>query len=427
MGEEFYGLWSIVYAITLFSNIGNMGITAIVNKFSAEDANGDIDNFNSILTSGFFLVLIMATLSSLLLLLTRGVISRNINTSVAMQIEFDKTLVWIALALFPQFLATVPQGFLLSQYKNGFVRSLDLIGKIFPWIGAILISLFQRNLVKIGEFFFLIQLIVFLTYFILLRYKYFYRINFQSVVFKKFRNFSLYMFLETVAVVAYQQLDRIIIGFILSPVAVGAYSVGTAMSGRITVLVGQWTDVMIPYASSKEAVDEKEKLYTIFRQLSRYVSLLVAGVSVFLMFWIKEILGIWISNEYATQYSSVIRTLILAYSLLSLSRPGHQTLTGIGKVKFTAVVYFITSGTMLLFVAYAASKWGLPGVVWANVIMAVLLIYNIKVYFLLAPSFSWIHVIDDLFLGVSLLFISYAISSMSIYFYPKVITFLFFD
>ena len=36
MGYEFFGLWSILNAILLLSNIGSLGIDAIVNKFAAE-------------------------------------------------------------------------------------------------------------------------------------------------------------------------------------------------------------------------------------------------------------------------------------------------------------------------------------------------------------------------------------------------------
>jgi O-antigen/teichoic acid export membrane protein len=37
MGNEFFGLWSIIFAIAQFTNIGTLGIGSIVNKFASEN------------------------------------------------------------------------------------------------------------------------------------------------------------------------------------------------------------------------------------------------------------------------------------------------------------------------------------------------------------------------------------------------------
>jgi O-antigen/teichoic acid export membrane protein len=111
----------------------------------------------------------------------------------------------------------------------------------------------------------------------------------------------------------------------------------------------------------------------------------------------NEILTIWISASYATQYSKVFSLLIVAYGLLSLCRPGHQTLTGIGRVRFTSLVYLFSTISMLIGVYVFSRNFGLYGAASANCFMILLLAYNIASYKLLgAKQFSWRAVLDDL-------------------------------
>jgi O-antigen/teichoic acid export membrane protein len=43
MGNEFFGLWSIIFAIAQLTNIGTLGIGSIVNKFASENKCTDSD------------------------------------------------------------------------------------------------------------------------------------------------------------------------------------------------------------------------------------------------------------------------------------------------------------------------------------------------------------------------------------------------
>src|SRR5574338_534100 len=69
MGQELFGLWSILSSLMLFANVGTAGIAAIVMKFSAEASEGRSleDQVNDIMTAGFIIVLAMAFLVALML------------------------------------------------------------------------------------------------------------------------------------------------------------------------------------------------------------------------------------------------------------------------------------------------------------------------------------------------------------------------
>lgn len=412
MGKEFYGLWVVLSALMLFSNIGNLGIGAIVMKFSSETSprEGIQTRPNRIMTSGYLIVFTMSVIMAVMILLAREVISNNIHMSVELRGQFTQAIGWIACGIFPQFLLRVPQGFLLSQLRNRTVRQIELFSSISLWLGAVLVALIEKNLTMIAVWCFLSNIFVFGIYLWVAHRLAPFRFQLDTVILRRMLNFSGYMFLETLAIALFQHFDKVIVGITLGPALAGVYSVGTSLALRLSMITGQATEVMVPYASLQESLGDQQKLYGVFRQLSHFVSLLLAGIGSLLIIWMNEILSIWISLEYATRYVSGFRILIIAYTLLSLTRPAHQTLTGIGKVKFTALAYLSSTIFMLVGLLFFSRQFGFLGAVASNLMLALLLIFNLFLYCGFEKPLQWNHVLADLQWGLSLPILVYGLS-----------------
>lgn len=403
MGEEFYGLWAVLNAVMSFSSIGTLGIGSIVNKFSSEYSTEDREATNSeIIVSGLVIILPMAILTAILLWSISGIIVKNIQISDILKSQFQLAIKICAIGLIPQFLSKIPQGFLLSQIKNNLVRTMDFISNIFPWIGAILITVIDKNLVWIATWFLIVQLLIFGIYLIAISRYIRWQIAPKILVVKRMLKFSIFMFIESSAITLFQQFDRIIVGFTLGPVIAGVYSVGSSIGLRMSIITGQITEVMIPYASLKSSIGDNKTLKLTYRRMSRYISLLLGGLGSFCILWMHEILSIWISPDYANRYSFIFNVFIVAYSTLSLCRPAHQTLVGMGKVKFSSSIYGISSITMLLGVFILSKSFNFMGAASANTLMILLLAMNVRVYKLLTGKYNWGEWFCDLKWGLML-------------------------
>jgi O-antigen/teichoic acid export membrane protein len=404
MGEEFYGLWMILTALMLFLNIGNLGIDTIVLKFSAEShfpANAQLKS-NQILTVGYLIAFIMSIITASSFLLARNLIVNNINMNIELKAQFQQAILWVAAGIIPQFLIRVPYGFLLSQLRNRTARQFELFSSISLWMGAVVIALIEKNLVYIAIWCFISNWLVF-GFYILASWRLVpFRFQLEIHTLKMMLNFSKYMFLETLAISLFSQFDRVVVGFMLGPVIAGVYSTGTSLASRLSMVTGQATEVMIPYASLQESLDDRQKLYTVFRKLSRYVSLLLAGLSSLLIIWMNDFLSLWISPDYAARYANGFRILVIAYGLLSLCRPAHQTLTGIGKVKFTSLVYLFSTILMLVSLIFLSREFGFQGAVASNLLLILLLVFNLFLYVSVGSPIRWKHVLVDLQWGLGL-------------------------
>ena len=415
MGEEFYGLWAVLLALMLFSNVGNLGIGAIVMKFSSEAPTGDDVQMqsNRVMTAGYFIVLAMAMITAIILLLARNLIANNINTNVEFREQFRQAILWIAASIFPQFLARVPQGFLLSQLHNRAARQIDLIPSILLWLGAIGLAVIEKNLIHVAAWCFFVNMLALGLYFWTVQRLLPFRLRADMPTLRKMLNFSGYMFVESLAITLFQQFDKVVVGFTLGPALAGVYSVGTSIALRLSMLTGQATDVMVPYASLKDSLGDRQKLYITFRQLSRYVSLALAILSSLLIIWMHEILSLWISPDYSSRYTGAFCILIIAYSLLSLSGPAIQTLTGLGKVKITAIGYILSTILMLTCVFFLSRKFGFGGATASNLVLMLLLVLNLFVYHRLHSPIQWKDVLADLQWGLFLPIFTYVLSLFS--------------
>ena len=410
MGSEFYGLWAILYAIIQLAGVGTAGMSSIVNKFASESQANSEENLGEIIAGGVTIVFFLAILTALVLFAIQNLIVTNLKiSSLTFQAQFKNAILIITFSLIPKFISRVYQGFLFSQIKYNLAKQIDLYYQIGLWTGIVLISLWQKNLIYISMWCFVISFLSLIAYVIAVKRTCVYQFSFNRSVIRSMLRLSGYLFIESSAVTLFQQMDTVLVGMVLGPSIAGIYSVGTSVSVRLSSITGQITEVMIPYASLKDSLKDHQKLYSTFRRLSHYVSLVVSLTGAAAIIWMNELLTVWISADYASKNSNFYRILIIAYCFLSLARPAHQTLTGMGKVKFTSIVYSIATLFMLSSVYFLSQKIGLLGAVLSDCIMIFLLIYNIYVYHLLDSKKPWIEFFYDIGIGFFSPIILYAI------------------
>jgi O-antigen/teichoic acid export membrane protein len=396
MGEEFYGLWTILTSIMLFSNVGTLGIGTIVNKFSAEETEEAKEKFyGSIFSAAMIMILPMAILTMAVLWLASGLIARLNQLTPALEENFKLAINVCALGILPQYLTKIPQGFLLSQLRNEQARLMDLVASIMPWIGGLLISIAEKNLVWIAIWYVVLQNLLLMGYILFVHKDVAWFARPNRALFKRMRNYSGFLFVESTAISLFQQFDRVIVGAVFGPVYAGVYAVGTSVGLRLTLLSGQITEVLVPYSSAKESQQANHELYRTVRLVSRLLSVVITLTAGLGMVWMQEILSIWISSDYANQYSSIFQVIVLGYCFSAMCRVGHQTLQGMGKVKFTSFIYIATTLLVLTLLVILPGKFGFIGAGLARLGTFVLLSYNVAIYWLLNKKDFLQHLILD--------------------------------
>lgn len=412
MGEELYGLWAILNAILLFSGVGILSMGTIVNKFASED-DSKAPPINGIISSGIIILLPMAMLIMFVIFLTRGWISKQFGVNNEQQFQIELALVFTAISVMPQFLGRIPHGYLLSQLKNNLARSVESGANIATWLGAVIIAFFFQNLLWMALWGLLIQILSMLVLFALVLPKINFCWQYDPRTLQRMLNFSGFTFLESLAVALFQNFDRLIVGALLGPIAAGVYSVATSAGLRLTIVVGQIAEVLIPYVSKKNSTKEHKSLYKTFRQVSQISNLMLGIFSSMMILWMDVILNLWISIEYSHKYTSIFRIIVIAYVFLSASRIGHQTLIGLGQVKKTAIIYTLTSFFLIASVFIFSLNFSLLGAAYANLLMIILLSFNVIIYLYFSKQSPIKELFIDSWIALALPFFAYGVTSFN--------------
>lgn len=399
MGEEFYGLWVVLKSLLFVGGISSYSLTTVVMKLAAESTSENV-RVNKIMTAAYIVIIVISLITMTFFFIFRGAISSTLDTSHLLQEQMKKAVIWIALAIIPYSMIYIPLGFLLSRFDNFWVKVIEFISVFFTWVGSIVISLIEKNLVWLGIWLLTINLIYFFLVVSRERQLKPFRFKAEYSTFKTVVRLFGYTFLQDATINFFQRFDSILVGFLLGPTMTGVYSIGTNLCSRFIQLTIQATQVMVPYASIKQTSGERVQLLVSFRRLVRYLGLGLALIAGLLIVWMPEILSLWISPYYGSHYSQPYRILVLSYVFFGLCKPGQHTLIGMGKVKAVSLVYLFVTVLMTGGLFVLSNRFGLIGAVSANLFSVLFIILNLYVYRVLSPYLFWARALEDLGIGV---------------------------
>ena len=179
-----------------------------MNKFAAEMEESETAfhiHASEVISTGILIVLPMSVITACILASLRDFIAATWMLSPLLQRQFSIGLLLVAIAIFPQFLSRIPQGFLLSQYKNGVVRRIETIYSILVVVRRRPNRLFKKNLILVALWCLLDSLFLLVMYYFALRriMKFNFRLN--LVLTKKMLGFSGFMFIELIAITLFNK------------------------------------------------------------------------------------------------------------------------------------------------------------------------------------------------------------------------------
>ncbi|MHC1784984.1 MAG: oligosaccharide flippase family protein [Anaerolineaceae bacterium] len=410
MGTADYGIWMILLAFSQLAGLATFGAGSAVEKFIAQSSDeNQSKEFSACITFSYAFLTIIGALMVLAVWLLRFWIAELIQTGGAHSfIEIANAVGLMAFSLLPQFLTQISKGIFLGLVKNfwaGFFDSLQTTGL---WLGVYILTIFSTDFSKLAWWVLGLSWFSFI-FTILVLWKTFRSHRYHPLIIPKMTKAmlhqSLLIWFSSLGIALFQNVDRIIVGYFIGPAAAGVYSLATSVALRITILLGQFTQVLTPLASRWHADGFDDQIVKVYSKVLRFSAWFLFFVSGLLVIWMPIILNLWISPDFSETNGIYFQILIVIYSLFSLARPAQQILNGIGQVEMPALVFFISGVATLVVIAFGARKFGLIGAVVGNATYCgiVVLNFSLSKYFHL-PFWEWIkEVILPSFLVVMLL------------------------
>ena len=172
--------------------------------------------------------------------------------------------------------------------------------------------------------------------------------------------FGMYSWVQALGGMIFSQVDLLLIGAILGSTQLAYYAVCVQLAQQIHGLPAAAFAFLFPLISGR-VESERTGLKELFR---RYVALNVVFAAVLaapLIFWGRPILTLWMGAEFASHAFVLLAILAAAYALLSINVVPHNTLLGLGQVRFVSIANLAGGVLSLIGVAALLPVIGLNG------------------------------------------------------------------
>jgi O-antigen/teichoic acid export membrane protein len=148
------------------------------------------------------------------------------------------------------------------------------------------------------------------------------------VAFKRMFQFSAVLTFHTFAAIFFNQIQRLLIGWSLGPVAVGVFQFPYIAMSKVHALLNAGSEFLYPESSANKRSCEVRKLYLkVF-----FVVMVGAFLSLgFITALADLIFGLWLGNEISLKVAPLVLPLAIAFFFVAMSIPAHHLLNGVGK------------------------------------------------------------------------------------------------
>jgi O-antigen/teichoic acid export membrane protein len=237
----------------------------------------------------------------------------------------------------------------------------------------------------------------------------------SSEILRKIWSYSVYAFIQTIAVQLVYQSDNLVVGAFISASAVTFYSIGNSLCRYTQQLIGAMTMTFTPAASTYEVAGHAGSLRALYYNGTRATMALSLPIVITLIIRGSSFIRVWMGSEYAKTSGTVLAILAAALLFSLPNHPAGAIAYGVEKHKTLAKWALGEAIANLTLSVIFARKFGIYGVAIGT------LIPNIAIHLFMWPGYvsrlvdiSWIQVYRDVWGPVFLCAVPFAAASYAV-------------
>ena len=349
MGQNEYGLYSLVYSVIAYLSVLDMGFGNAMIRFVAKNqAKGDKKKEHEI--NGMFLLLYLAT--GLIALIIGLILFANVNNLFGGSLspdELAKTKIIMLILIGTvslSFPLSVFDSYAIASERFVFMKALDIVKNLA--IPAVMIPVLFMGGKSIAMV--IVTSVFTLGYHIMTMFYCFKKLKMRislkikdldKGLLKAIAAYSFWVFLNIIIDNLYNNTDQVILGSLCGTAVVAVYAVGAKISSLNVNFSTAISSLFLPkITKTLEEKDGDKKVSDIFIRVSRlqmYIMVLIlAGFTVFGRFFIK----LWVGDGYMDAYAIIL--LLIAPAVIPLTQNiGISIIQAKNKHQFRSIIYLV--------------------------------------------------------------------------------------
>ncbi len=365
LGDAAFGVWVLIFSVTGYYGLFDLGIrSSIVRYVSKYTATGDREKLAQFVNTALFTYTSIGAVSMVLTALLSSYVERVFKVPPEMHSQARLLLLMVGASVSVGFPLGVAGG-MLEGLQRFYILNWTSIGVTLAraalivyflnrGYGLITLALLTVSLPVVSSI--LRGFVVFRLCPMPLGLKYVDRASFRHMV-----NYGGTTFLVIVAARLRFRTDELVLGTMMSTIAVTWFNIGARIVDYSQEFVTSLSQIFVPMASQSEATGNLARVRKIYLAGNRACAFLILPVTAILIVFGKHIIRIWVGARYVPHSYPVLVVMIIPFALMLSQAASGRVLFGLGKHRILATITVIEGVANLILSIALVPRLGIVG------------------------------------------------------------------
>jgi len=365
LGDDAFGLWILIFAITGYYGLFDLGIRSSIIRYVANySTTKKTDELNRLINTALFAYGGIGTVA-ILITITLSFFVGSIFRISGSSIDVARWLFLMAgsavamgfpLGVFGGILEGLQRFYVLNftSVSSTLLRALLIVIALRHGRGLLTVALITVSLPLLTG---LVNVAVVLRI-LPLRFG-FQHLNRQSL--QRIASYSGTTFIIIVAARLRFKTDAVIIGTFVSSAAITYFTIGSRLVDYAGEIVSGLAQLFVPMSSHSDATGDLAGLRKIFVAGNRACALIIFPISAILIVLGKSVIEAWVGARYVAICYPVMLVLVIPSTLMLAQSASTRVLFGMAKHKTLAVVMLLEGGANLFLSIFLVRRFGILG------------------------------------------------------------------
>jgi O-antigen/teichoic acid export membrane protein len=364
LGDDAFGLWTLVLAVSGYYGLFELGIRSSIVKYVAHyKATKDEDGLSRVINTTLFTYTCIA---AVLLIVTLG-LYRYVDTifrvSAPLQHSAPLLFLMVGVATAIGFPLGVFGGLLEGLQRFDWLNLAQSGGTIVRALLIVLALERGGGLLTLGFITVLVPLLVSAVFILVVRRLNPFELHRRFVNRESFRMLMGYGAVTFVVIVAEQlrfQSDAAVIGVFLSASAITYFAIAAKLADYAVAPVNNLAIIFLPMSSQFDATRQPAQLRRIFVEGNRLCGFIMFPICAALVILGKPLITVWVGAKYTSSYI-VLLLLLLPKTLYRSQAASNRILFGMARHRALAVVVIVEGIANLVLSIILVRPYGIVG------------------------------------------------------------------
>lgn len=162
--------------------------------------------------------------------------------------------------------------------------------------------------------------------------------------------FHAYAFAAQLNAALVNNLDKLLISFVLGPVSVAHYSLVSNIAAKLPMVAAALAAFVYPRAAHLSVTEANAPIQDLYLRVSRYLTLMLAPLTVLMLVLAAPALSLWMGADFAREMAGPASVLVAAYAIATVSVVPSLVFNAMGNSRIGALY----SGIAVLLTAAAS-------------------------------------------------------------------------